>query len=627
MRPIPAPPLVECREFLASTRWFRPLDERGLDEILAAFEWVFVAGGEEVYRAGDAADGLYLVWSGRLAAVTPPDQGEERIVREAARGETVGEIAVLTGQPRTATVLALRDSELAKLPSAAAEAIFQRHPAALLELARTIAGWVRASPQLNRDDSSTSFAVVSPAGAPGSALSSFSQHLSSALAAFGPTIYVNAARVDAELGKGVAAAPEGSELEGLIPEWVHTVERTHRFVLYEAEPGDTPWTRRCLRQADRFLVVVEARADPGLGALAAALSRIRRDRAPVREELILLHPDSSRRPTDTARWLALRRFGAHHHVRLDRPADWARLARLLSGRAVGLVLGGGGARGLAHIGVLRALEEAGVAVDRFGGTSMGAVIAAQRARGYGWQEMVELNRMGWVEMAPQKVLTLPIISILSPVKAEVMLQRMYGDDFIEDLWESFFCVSTNMSRAQVVVHRNGSLRFAIGASMTIPGVTPPKVGPGGDLLADGGVLNNLPIDVMRHLGTGPIVAADVSTPIDVRADPSYREAPSPWRVLRQKLRRSHRAPPFPNILQLIHRAALMASDVYAQQAKADVDLYLDLPMEGFEMFEMEALDRLVEHGYQETARLLHAAPPEVRQRLGLGIRSGGAAPG
>jgi NTE family protein/lysophospholipid hydrolase len=295
-------------------------------------------------------------------------------------------------------------------------------------------------------------------------------------------------------------------------------------------------------------------------------------------------------------------------VRFEDDADFARLARFVDGSAVGLVLGGGGARGFAHIGVIRALEEAGIPIDRIGGTSMGAVIAALHARGHDWQTMAALNRWGWVELKVHKVLTLPLISLVSPVKAERMFARMYGDDRIEDLPIEFFCVSTNLTRTEVVVHREGDLRRAIKASMTLPGITPPIVGTSGDLLVDGGVLNNLPTDVMQRLGEGPVIAVDVSANHDLRADPSYTDSPSPWQFLAGLLRRRAARRAFPNILRLIHRSALLASDVYAKQAQGEVELYLDLPMDRFDMFAMEALDEIVAFGYEFAQQALRERP-------------------
>jgi len=620
MERIPAPPADQARQFLKTLRWFRGLDETALDEVLAEIEWLYLPGGEELCRQGEPGDGMVFVWRGRLAVVHAPEAGEERLVREVARGDSVGEISFLTGKPRASTVCALRDSDLAKLPAAAAERLLARHPSIALELTRALAGWIQPNVRPPEAPRSTHFAIVVAgrpvSDRPGLDLHDFARRLGAALAAFGAAAHVDAGRVEREVGAGAAGA-SAPALESALPECVRALEADHRFLLWEANGAGSPWTRACLRQADRILVLADAEAPPDLGPLAGDLRRVDRERGAPREELILLHCDGSRRPRGTAAWLALRRFSAHHHVRREEPRDLARLARLLTGHGVGLVLGGGCARGLAHIGVLLALEEAGVPVDRLGGTSMGAVIAAQRARGYTPREMAELNRKGWVEMAPQKVLTLPVISLLSAAKAEVMLQIMYGDDRIEDLWTSFFCVSTNLTRTEIVVHREGPVRSAIGASMTIPGITPPKVAPGGDLLVDGGVLDNLPAGVMRRLAPGPIVAVDVSARVDLRADPSYLDPPSPWQVLRRKLSRRRAAPEFPNILQLIHRAALLASDVYAQRDKCEVELYLDLPMEGFEMFDMAALDRLVEHGYEHARRALADAPPALRARLGL----------
>src|SRR6185503_6161421 len=230
---------------------------------------------------------------------------------------------------------------------------------------------------------------------------------------------------------------------------------------------------------------------------------LERDQGRQLIHLALLHAADAVRPRDTAAWLRQRPFRGHHHLRRGNGADVDRLGRALLGRSVGLVLGGGGARGFAHIGVIRALEEAGIPIDRIGGASMGAILAAQYADRRDWQRLIELSRRGWLEIAPQKVYTLPLISLLSMVKGERMLDMWFGDTCIEDLWLPYFCVSTNLSRTELHEHTGGSLHEAVAASMTIPGLTAPRVLRGGVLLVDGGVLDNLPTDTMRRLGAGP----------------------------------------------------------------------------------------------------------------------------
>ncbi|HEX9941366.1 MAG TPA: cyclic nucleotide-binding and patatin-like phospholipase domain-containing protein [Thermoanaerobaculia bacterium] len=616
MPTIPPPPPVDARAFLASTRLFGGLDEAALDEVLSHLEWLLVPGGQTVCRQGEQGDCLYLVFSGRLAVVRESESGEDVLLGEVGRGDSVGEIAVLTGNRRSATVRALRDVVLARLPQAAADTLLLKHPGAIRAITRILAGRLAPSERPERSRSCLALAVV-PVGGPAT---EFVDRLAESLSALGATLRVSAQGIDGSFGTGTSCCPDGSIEHGRLTAWLNEQEGRHGFLVYEADAASSAWTRRCLRQSDRILVVAPAEAEPSLGPLGPELARLEEDQGKQLEELVLLHREPGRRPRDAARWLELWPFLRHHHLRLFDPAGFGRLARFLDGSAVGLVLGGGGARGFAHIGVIRALEEAGIPIDRVGGASMGAMIAAQYARGNGWEAILDLNRRGWVRMQPHKVYTLPVISILSKVKADRMLEMMYGDDRIEDLWLDYFCVSTNLTRTEVVVHRRGSLRRAISASITIPGVTPPMLGPNGDLLVDGGVLNNLPVDIMRRLGEGPIIASDVSAAVDLRAHPSYTDPPSPWQFLSGRFRRSAEPRPFPNILRLIHRAALLASDVYAKQAKREVELYLDLPMDGFDMFAMEALDEIVEFGYRFTREALEKAswkPESARRALAL----------
>jgi len=601
MRPIPPLPRLQARSFLASTRLFGGLAEPALDEIAEALEWWLAPGGTRVFRQGEPGDCLYLVESGRLVLVRERARGEETVLGEKGRGDSLGELAILSGNPQTSTVRALRDTVLARLSRERTEEVLRCHPAATLALTRLLAGSLNAEPQA---PPCGCVAVALTAASQDVPLQELAARLVRSLSVHGPTLHLNAREIVERFGYGAAFCADGSAEDGRIAAWISEQEAGHGFVLYEADPGPTAWTRRCLRQADQILVMARAGGLPSLGPLAAELDQVEADQGKQLVQLVLLHRDGSRRPSGTAGWLKLRRFAGHHHHRLDRPEDDARLARFLSGNAIGVVLGGGGARGFAHIGVLRALEEAGIPVDRIGGASMGASIAAQHACGGGWRELLAVNRRGWVEMRPHKVYTLPLISLLGMRKAEKMLEMMYGEVHIEDLWRSFYCVSTNLSRTEVVVHRRGSLHAAVRASMAIPGISPPVVAAGGDLLVDGGVLNNLPADVMRRLGRGPIIAVDVSAAVDVRADPTFERTPTPWQLLAERWRRRAKARTFPNILRLIHRSAVLASDVYAKQARREVELYLDLPTEPFDMFDVDALDALAELGYTFTREKL-----------------------
>lgn len=597
---IPAPPLSEARALVASARLFQELPLPVLGEVAGQLEWNVVPGGGTLCEEGEAGERLYLVACGRLIASWRRPEGEIAL-GEIGRGESVGEVAVVTGRPRAATVRAVRDTIVASLGREELADLADRQPSVLRQLVHVMAARLDERPRAGATPHGLSFALVGAGAA--MALDEVTAGLAAALAALGSTVVLDAYLVEALFGSGAAASPDGSSLHGRVTRWLAEQEAAHRFVVYRADTGGA-WARRCLRQADRVLVVAAAGEPP----LAAALAVVRDQPERAHDELVLVHPAATERPSESAHWLALHPFRAHHHLRRGEPAGLERLARQVSGQGVGLVLGGGGVRGFAHIGVIRALEEAGVPIDRIGGASMGGIIAAQHAYGYGWREMLEINRRGWIGMRPHKAYTLPLVSLLSKGRGERMLEMMFGGAHIEDLPTPFFCVSTNLTRTEVVVHRSGPLQRALTASMTIPGLSPPIVTPEGELLVDGGVLNSLPIDVMRRLGDGPIVASDVSATVDLRADPSWDDAPTPWQLLRGRLRRGAAPRPFPNILSLVARSALLASDLYAKHAKGEVELYLDLPMEPFSMFDVERLDELVDYGYRFTRRALATAP-------------------
>ncbi len=252
----------------------------------------------------------------------------------------------------------------------------------------------------------------------------------------------------------------------------------------------------------------------------------------TQQSLILLHPNSNQEPRGTHAWLTPRQVSGHYHIRWDREADVARLARFLAGRAVGLVLSGGGTRGFAHIGVIRALAEAHVPIDFIGGTSMGSFIAAQYAMGWDYDLMLQRN------MALSRSVfdfTLPLVALLRGRRLARKLQLAFGERHIEDLWLPYFCVSSSLTRAEAVVHRLGPVWRSLRASAGLPGILPP-LAYDGDWLVDGALLNNLPIDIMSNLCDGGIViAVDVGVSMDMAESVPYGESLSGWQVVWNKV--------------------------------------------------------------------------------------------
>jgi predicted acylesterase/phospholipase RssA len=321
--------------------------------------------------------------------------------------------------------------------------------------------------------------------------------------------------------------------------------------------------------------------------------------------LVLLYPADTALPTGTARWLEPRRIDDHEHMHGLGPDQFARLARILAGCAVGLVLGGGGARGFAHIGVVRALREAGIPMDLTGGTSMGGIIAAQTAMGWDHQEMMQRCRAGFVELGAQREYTLPWFSLLSGRKRTRMGEILCGDACIEDLWTLFFCVSTSLTRSAMRVHRQGSVAGALAASTALPGVVVPILDQG-ELLVDGGVINNLPVDVMREVGGGVVLSVDVSVKEDMELEGDG--FPSPWAALGGKLLRRP-VPRAPNIVEILVRTTLLASAARARETRAASDFHIEVPLGGFSLMDFEVIEQVAEIGYAHTMRQIEGWRP------------------
>jgi NTE family protein/lysophospholipid hydrolase len=342
-----------------------------------------------------------------------------------------------------------------------------------------------------------------------------------------------------------------------------------------------------------ILAVGWAASSPALNVVEAILG----EQPPTaRLELALLHPDGTQQPRDTRAWLELRQPHAHYHLRLDRAADFARLARRLTGRAVGLVLGGGGARGFAHIGVYQALQEGGWEIDLLGGTSMGAILGAAFALDLTPAALYDLARQ---VASPVRLfdLTLPVVSFFSSEKVTAILRRVFGEIQIEDLWRPFFCVSSSLSHATPVVHRRGTLWQAVRASMAIPGVFSPLV-IDGDLLVDGAVLNNLPSDVMLETSQGgPVIAVNVFPEVDLDKHYAFGPSVSGVEALWRKLNPLAEDLSAPSIFENLVRVVSL-NDVQQARAKAaQVDLYLRPAVEAWNILDFGAWEAISAVGY------------------------------
>jgi predicted acylesterase/phospholipase RssA/CRP-like cAMP-binding protein len=583
---------------------FGSADPAALAELQADAEWVALRGGDTLFRRGDPGTAAYTVLSGRLRVID--DTAGERALNEIGAGEILGEMALLSAEPRSATVFAVRDSLLARLPAAAFHRLIEREPAVLRRISALLSARLRAqSTTARRARAEVRALAVVPDGA-GADAAEFARRLAEALALRGSTLHLDARRVDRALQTdGIARCTERDPASLRLVQWLNEQELAHRFVLYEADPLASSWTERVVRQVDHVVFVANAAAMPEPGEVARALAaRWRTARAP-RRSLVLLRDAGAAAPHGTAAFLASREVDCHYHVSMDRPEEFARLARCLTGAGVGLVLGGGGARGFAHLGVLRALAEADVPVDWVGGTSVGAIIAALVAQRLSPAEALAQCKEHFSSL---KDPTLPVVALLAGRRIRAKLERVFGATAIEDLALPYLCVSTNLSRAAQTVHERGPLVRAIRASIALPGVLPP-VSLGEDLHVDGGLVNNLPIDVMAakpEIGT--VLAVDVSAEVEMRAPSDRALEVSGWRMLWERIHSGGARSEIPSIMSLLTRSALVASVYWTRERRAAeaASLYLRIPMADLRLLAFDRIDEIVARGYDAACGAIQA---------------------
>jgi NTE family protein len=554
---------------LAKLPLFAGLDAASLSDLADAMNWLALPGGTTLFEQGEASDALYVLLYGRLAAIRSSDDGVKRSLGCVAPGECVGEIGLITQSPRSASISALRDSELLRLPRVAFEKLVAMHPAAMLSMARVALR--RSKADTDQAVAPRCFALLPVAD--GLDVRGFAERLAKALGA----------------DPGQALVLE-EQARGRDAGWFSAREARASHLIYLGN-DDAEWRERCLRQSDCVLLL-------GDGAQLPNLARPNPSPAPnphVQQHLLLLQ--SGEPPHGRTRvWRdAYGNVGAHHHLRDQ--ADLERLARRLSGRAIGLVLSGGGARGFAHIGVVRGLREAGMNIDYVGGASIGAVIGAGVAADWPYEQMVEVYRRCFFDTNPLSDWTLPLVSLRAGRKVSGLLKASFGDRDIEDLPLPFYAVSSNLTAGALHVHERGTLWKALRATCAIPGVLPPLFAHG-QVLVDGGVIDNLPVGEMRKRLAGEIIAVDVAGNYRLESHMDETELPPWWRLLPEWFGVRKR----PSIAQILLRSGMVNSVATLQRQRKQTKLLLKPLLPGIDLLEWREFDRAIDLGYQYALR-------------------------
>jgi NTE family protein len=535
---------------------------------------VHVPAHRDLFRQGDEPDGVAIVLSGRLHVVQHDDgDGTDRVIGVLGRGTWVGELSLLTGAPRSATVRAVRDSDLLVIAPAAFDDLLADEPEVGVSVARTVAAQLQQSRTVAIATAAPNTIGIVPLGDQ-LPIAELTAAVANALEAFGS--------VHVDHGDQPGDAPTGESADDRHRRWAHRLdqlERAHDLVVLVADrpDRDRAWAAFCARSTDRTLAVLRGGRPPEWALDGGDVPLAHRDLVVIGSSVTASRMAAARH--------ALEPRAVHLVPEGPRlvPAA-ARVARRASGHALGLVLSGGGARGFAHLGVLELLDERGVSIDRVGGCSAGAIAAGLHALGWSTARMAEVLREELVERHPFSDFTVPRESLIRGRRALGMLQRLFGDARIEELALPFFAVSADLGSGDLVVHREGSLRDAVAASMAIPGFAPPiRLGTPDDagraqrserLLVDGGLLDNFPVDVMVGAREGPVIGVDVMR--DYPADASLGE--------------TH------GIVATLARSMVLGGWHRAEENRDQADLLISPDVADIGLFEFDRMDDAVAAG-------------------------------
>ena len=611
---------------------FGNMTTAAMNELLEATDIRHHRNGDVLFWQGDEPDGLHLVVSGRLHVLMCRTDGATVFSGEIFAPEPAGELAMLSDGLRSATVTAARESTVAFLHKEAFKTLIAERADRLMSLSRVIVKRHANTTAPRKPTGDKTFVIVPlDEQLP---MRRFGYQLQRAIRDLSAPLVLDSRAFDKMYGRTDAAQTRvGDTFNSSISSWLEDKENTFGRVVYIADATSTPWTRRCLHRADRVLFV----ADASKGEIGGSGNPKKRSieyeveelfanpNTRPRRELILLHPPNTDRPKKTIRWLEARDVDAYHHIRYGDRKHMVRLARRMIGRARGIVLSGGGARGYAHLGVHRYLEENELHVDYVGGASMGGLLGASISMGHTFEDVTKLA----TRFSNKRALfdyTLPLASLLRSKKLSFFCKTVFGEHRIEDLWIPFFCVSSNLSTGREVVHDRGPLWYAIRTTVSLPGVFAPVPTKDGQLLTDGAVLNNFPVDIMREkLGwQAELIGVNVGQINEMPHDYEYGTTLSGWSVLMNRCNPLRSSKAFPKLVETLLRSTDIKGIERLEAFKQQLDLLIEPEVSEMSLLDFKSYASIAEIGYEaarESFREYETPPLEDESLLESSVRN------
>jgi predicted acylesterase/phospholipase RssA/CRP-like cAMP-binding protein len=586
---------IDIFSLVKGSKIFSSLDDAALHKVINKLEKIYLRKNKILFHQGDLSDGLYILVSGRLVGLLKTKLNQEKFIGDIDPGQTIGELGAISHEPRTATVKALQNSILLKLSAEQFSTLCNEYPLLMMETMRNLMRRSRSLIELlATPDSGKRHIVILPANKKTS-LDAFAARLEGMLKNHSDMVVIS--EYNAEFQAQALSLVD-------LQKYVNDLQEQCKKIVYLLRGDDSPLDKFSLEQADMIYVV--ASADCKHYVNRATHKKIQKSDLAYRAkpELVLLHEKEKRLPSYTKAWLKMENFGLHHHIRVTQEKDWQRLMRFIRGEAVGVVLGGGGVRSWAHIGALKALEEAGIPVDAIGGTSAGSIVAGHYALHETYKDShAKLRLLSAVTRKSVSLwnLTWPAVSLFNGKAYAEAQKNLFGNVKIENLWLPFFCITCDLSKSTQVVNRIGLLWKKIRASTSVPGIFPPVV-VNGRMQLDGGIANNLPVDVMKKMSGSIHTVIAVELIHSIRDEEDYKFPPSLtfWQTVLTKLRIINRDYRFPHFIDTFLQALLVGSSVKQRECAAAADVLVSPDLSDFNLLSVTEAEenQLIELGYQ-----------------------------
>ncbi len=571
---------------------FGELDDEHINHILSVATQKEFEPGEYVFKQGERGKAFYIVLKGRFRALEESDNGIY-ILGDITAGEPIGEFSLFTKEPHSASVVALRRSNVLRIDSAQYQSIVQEFPVIANTLTKFIIERLRRNAhQRKMDAAPKNIAIVNLQ--PENDVSAFTSAIEEQFKA---------------MGLGINIYDQETHTDDNNQTVFNNIEKNEGLNFLNCDTEHLEWAKECIVYCDLIIVAAFFYDDAKLYEIESLLHLYSDNIMNKKIYLLLLHPENAAIPKHTNKWFQERTFDLHLHLRKNNLADVRRFCRIVTNQAIGLVLGGGGARGFAHVGVVKALQEKGIEFDFIGGTSVGAIYSiALSYCDFDLDKVMALCKIAADKKLTSNDITMPFVSIMSGKKMRNFLTTTFEDVFIEDLWVNSYCVSTNYSKATVQVHERGLASLQIEASIAIPGVFPPVI-IDKHLHIDGGVIDNLPIEAMHKKPVRHIIAVSLSEENTTVTD--LTKIPSSWQIFWNKIRGKNKDS-LPGLSSILVNSITINSRHKLEASKPGTSIFLELDLKEYKFLEWGRWQQIVEKGYDQTKQYLANTPPDKK---------------